>query len=255
MRLDLHTHYDHTRSFEEHIKFISALPLDGIGICSFGDIGYVKDIRERIENKLIIVGQEILCRPFHVIGLGLEETVASGLSVEESISNIRSQGGLAVIVHPLMGGNIYGRLKQLFRYDFDALEGYSSILAPLVLPNPLARMVARIKKVPAIAASDAHKLRYMGSSYIEVPDGDRDLSRIFDHVKKGEFTCTRRGYYDFEHYWTVICGIRCHHCNEKVAFHDESAERVCQICNSVEKNVLSCTNGHYICERCFFGIG
>ncbi|GAG75610.1 unnamed protein product, partial [marine sediment metagenome] len=48
----------------------------------------------------VIVAEEILTPHGEIMGMLLKETIPSGLSVEQTISQIRAQGGLVCIPHP-----------------------------------------------------------------------------------------------------------------------------------------------------------
>lgn len=102
--------------FHVHTRFSkdSLLPLfvlyRACRICGIGCVcitdhntidGAVK-FKEKYGSKGIdvVVGEEIFTGSGEVIGLYLTENIPAGLSVDETIKRIRSQGGLVIVPHP-----------------------------------------------------------------------------------------------------------------------------------------------------------
>jgi predicted metal-dependent phosphoesterase TrpH len=76
------------------------LGINCIAVADHNTIAGALKLREIAPFK-IIVAEEILTPAGEIMGLFLNEAVPKGLSPQETISQIRSQGGLVAIPHPL----------------------------------------------------------------------------------------------------------------------------------------------------------
>ena len=252
MKIDLHVHLDPTRSLEQNIDYLSSIPVDGVGLNGRRDIEYIKSIRNRVTNRMVIVGQEIFSESFHIIALGINTAIDYKLSTRDTISQIHSQGGIAIAAHPFLKvTNILRLLRNIDQYGFDAIEGFNGLLGPFIIPNYLARAASRIKNMPWISASDAHRLEHIGSSYIDIPcDNPNDTAQIFQLIKNGVFTARNKSYFHFESYKRAVLGVRCAICKERWVFMRGTSEMQCCICGEVGRTNLLCKNGHYECDKC-----
>lgn len=256
MKLDLHVHFDNRRSIKENVKYLSGLQIDGIGLCSFRDISYIKQVQEKLPNKIVIVGQEIFSESLHILALGINKIIVQGLTLKETMLAIRSQEALAILAHPVIQPaatvKFLGKIEQ---YGFDAVEGFNGLLGHLFIPNSIAQLVCRIKNIPWIAASDAHSLEYVGSSYIDIPcDNSADLKQVFRFIRNGEFLVRKKSYLHFRHFFRSFTGFRCALCNSRVIFGKEFYQLHCEICQELDRTNFVCKKGHYVCEACFLNI-
>ena len=120
----------------------------------------------------VIVGEEILTPHGEIMGMFLEETIPSGLSVEKTISRIRAQGGLVCIPHPFdkfrssaLSSNIIEEIVE----QIDIIEVFNSRILP---PQNSAKALAFASKYGLVksAGSDAHTLYEIGNAYVEMPE-------------------------------------------------------------------------------------
>jgi len=123
---------------------------------------------------------EISTASGHVIGLGITESVPAGMPVEETVDEIRSQGGIAVAPHPFDIRN--EGVKNEFS-KCDAVETFNSLNLTKI-ENMIAARKARRLRMPAVGGSDAHLLQALGATvnYIDASDADSALKKI----KKGK---------------------------------------------------------------------
>ena len=102
----MHTNYsDGTGSVEDVLAFAQDhTTLDVIAITDHDTIEGALRARELAERGNyrfeVIVGEEISTREGHMLALFLHDRVAPGQSIERSIEQVHSQGGLAVVAHP-----------------------------------------------------------------------------------------------------------------------------------------------------------
>jgi predicted metal-dependent phosphoesterase TrpH len=108
-----------------------------------------------------------------VIGLFLEELVPRGLSLRETIAEIRRQGGLVYVPHP------FDRLHAVPDYEhllpeveeIDAIEVFNARVALPAWNEEAARFAAKYR-LAAGAGSDSHVSQGLGSVKIRMRDFD-----------------------------------------------------------------------------------
>jgi hypothetical protein len=119
----------------------------------------------------IIVGEELSTRDGHLLALGIEQHIAPGLSMAESITAIHEQGGLAVAAHPLSRWVSSASLETLdaLASRLDGLEACNASFAGLG-SNVRAHSLNRARYgLAETGGSDAHTLEAIGSSYTAFP--------------------------------------------------------------------------------------
>jgi len=120
----------------------------------------------------VIIGQEILTPQGEIIGLFLEEGVPFGLPIEEAVSRIKAQGALACIPHPFdgfRGLRIDGKRLETLAKEIDVLEVFNA-RSPLLRYSTKAQAFAIKHNIPGTAGSDAHTIKEIGSTYVEMPE-------------------------------------------------------------------------------------
>lgn len=124
--------------------------------------------RYRVE---VIVGQEVESADGHILGLWTPHRINPGLSADETVRAIHTQGGLAVAAHPFAPrwwhkhGLCRGERTVYESTPFDGVEVANS--TPLLfLANFHARRFWRSNRdrLAATGGSDAHMLSAIGTS-------------------------------------------------------------------------------------------
>ena len=120
----------------------------------------------------VIVAEEILTPHGEIIGMFLKEGIPSGLSVEQTISQIKAQGGLVCIPHPFEVVGRFGlgsRVMEAVVEQIDIIEVFNS---RSLFPRSSAKALAFAEKygIPKSAGSDAHTAREVGNAYVEMPE-------------------------------------------------------------------------------------
>ena len=123
----------------------------------------------------VVVGEEIRTAQGELIGWFLSERIPAGLSVAETVSRIRAQGGLTYVPHP------FDPMRRPLQRDaltaaiaegwIVALEGFNAKTSLQHL-NVEAQTVACDAGLPVGAGSDAHDPSSIGAAYMEMPDFD-----------------------------------------------------------------------------------
>ena len=126
---------------------------------------------QKIAPFKIIVAEEIMTSEGELIGLFLTEEIPRGLSPEETIARIKSQGGLVNIPHPFGRWPLYNPKKLKtpeILSQLDIIEVFNS-RTPTPHSSTKAWQLARKFELPASAGSDAHTLGEIGRAYVEMP--------------------------------------------------------------------------------------
>ena len=108
-----------------------------------------------------------------VIGLFLEKKIPRGLTLAETVAEIKRQGGLVYVPHP------FDRMHAVPDYEHlldiveavDAIEVYNPRVAIGSFNEEAARFAAKYR-IPAGAGSDAHVAQGLGSVRVRMRDFD-----------------------------------------------------------------------------------
>jgi predicted metal-dependent phosphoesterase TrpH len=122
----------------------------------------------------VIVAEEVLTPVGEIMGLFLTEQVPKGLPPQETIAQIRIQGGLVGIPHPF-GRSPFWNANELISQEVlsqvDIIEAFNS-RTPFSSSIAKARKLALEQGKAASAGSDAHTLGEIGRAYVEMPEFD-----------------------------------------------------------------------------------
>jgi len=120
----------------------------------------------------VILAEEILTPHGEIMGMFLKETIPSGLSVEETISRIRAQGGLVNIPHPfeyIRHSSLNGKTVEEIVEHIDVMEVFNA-RSPFLANSAKAQAFAQKYGIAQSAGSDAHTLNEIGNAYVEMPE-------------------------------------------------------------------------------------
>ena len=190
---------------EKIVNRCREIGINCIAICDHGTAEGALRLRD-IAPFPVIVAEEILTPKGEIIGMFLEQTIPSGLSVDKTIAQIRSQGGLVCIPHPYdmfrqsaLRNNIIEEIAE----QIDIIEVFNS---RTLLPQNSAKALALALKygVAKSAGSDAHTLSEIGNAYVEMPEfnGKDDFLQA---LEKGNISGHRTNpFIHFASVWTRL---------------------------------------------------
>jgi predicted metal-dependent phosphoesterase TrpH/glycosyltransferase involved in cell wall biosynthesis len=172
--VDLHMHTDHSYDCETPVEVLlaeaRARGLGAIAVTDHNEISGAHAARERADGIAVIVGEEVkTADQGEVIGLFIEEKIPRGMTLQETIAEIKRQGGLVYVPHP------FDRLHSVPDYehllgvldDVDAIEVFNPRVAISEFNDEAARFAAKYR-IPAGAGSDAHVPQGLGSVRIRM---------------------------------------------------------------------------------------
>ncbi len=141
-----------------------------------------KDARKASKKQglVFIPSLEVSTSRGHLIGMGVQEMVGRGLSVEETVEKIRDQGGIAIAPHP------FDLRSEGIGEEFlkcDAAEIFNSLNLSRI-ENMLSERRAIKAGMPAVGGSDAHCPGMLGltANHIDAEDAEG----VIRMIKKGK---------------------------------------------------------------------
>jgi glycosyltransferase involved in cell wall biosynthesis len=176
--VDLHMHTDHSYDCATPVEVLLAEArgkgLGAIAVTDHNEISGAHEARAKTDGVKVIVAEEIkTAEQGEVIGLFIEEKIPRGLTLPETIGEIKRQGGLVYVPHP------FDRLHSVPDYEhllpvldeIDAIEVFNARVAISEFNDEAARFAAKYR-IPAGAGSDAHVPQGLGSVRIRMRDFD-----------------------------------------------------------------------------------
>jgi glycosyltransferase involved in cell wall biosynthesis len=174
--VDLHMHTDHSYDCATPVEVLlaeaRARGLGAIAVTDHNEISGAHEAREKAVGVKVIVAEEVkTANQGEVIGLFIEEKIPRGLTLEETIAEIKRQGGLVYVPHP------FDRLHSVPDYEHlltvldqvDAIEVFNPRIAISEFNEEAVRFAAKYR-IPAGAGSDAHVPQGLGSVRIRMRD-------------------------------------------------------------------------------------
>jgi glycosyltransferase involved in cell wall biosynthesis len=176
--VDLHMHTDHSSDCATPVEVLLATAreqgLGAIAVTDHNEVSGALEARAKADGVKVIVGEEVkTASQGEVIGLFIESKIPRGMSMAETVAEIKRQGGLVYVPHP------FDRLHSVPDYehlltildDVDAIEVFNPRVAIGAFNDEAARFAAKYRIV-AGAGSDSHVAQGLGSVRIRMRDFD-----------------------------------------------------------------------------------
>jgi predicted metal-dependent phosphoesterase TrpH/glycosyltransferase involved in cell wall biosynthesis len=176
---DLHMHTDHSPDCATPVPVLLETARErGLGAIAVTDHNEVsgaleaRELADGMDGFQVIVAEEVkTAEQGEVIGLFIEEKIPRGMSMAETIAEIRRQGGLVYVPHP------FDRLHSVPDYEhlldvvdeIDILEVFNPRIAFSAFNEEAERFAAKYRIVPG-AGSDSHVTQGLGSVRIRVSE-------------------------------------------------------------------------------------
>jgi glycosyltransferase involved in cell wall biosynthesis len=180
IEVDLHMHTDHSNDCATPVDVLLSTARDmGLGAIAVTDHNEISGAHEARAKAAeygvkVIIGEEVkTADQGEVIGLFIEERIERGMTLAETIAEIRRQGGLVYVPHP------FDRMHSVPDYehmlavvgDIDAIEVFNPRIA-IPAFNEEAVRFARKYRIVGGAGSDSHVAQGLGSVRIGMRDFD-----------------------------------------------------------------------------------
>jgi hypothetical protein len=178
IHVDLHMHTDHSPDCATPVDTLldtaKRVGLGAIAITDHNEISGALEARDRADGIKVIVAEEVkTADQGEVIGLFIEEKIPRGMTLQETIAEIRRQGGLVYVPHPFDRMHAVPDYEHLLDVveDIDAMEVFNPRVAWAAFNEEAARFAAKYRIV-AGAGSDSHVAQGLGSVKIRMRDFD-----------------------------------------------------------------------------------
>jgi hypothetical protein len=186
-RFDLHMHSrfspDSTVAPEEMVRVALARGLAGIAITDHNSVGGSLRAREVAPKGFIAVrATEVSASTGHVIALGIDQPIPRDLPPTEAVERVRALGGFASVAHPLRVWSGVGE-PEARRMAADSVETVNG--RTILRHNLRAAAIARDRKLPVTAGSDAHEVVNVGRAYVVVEDRVESEEQLLEALRKG----------------------------------------------------------------------
>ncbi len=163
------------------------------------------------KDVLVVRGQEVATKQGHllVLGLGYEVHLKNSASLEDTLKKARNNNGIIIADHPFYmegTGNYLEKNLNLLKY-FDAIEVHNGESAFGLPVGPFSRnanekaqeFYSMIKKdythLGAIASSDGHSIKEIGSSWTEIDKPERNKNFIYslrDYIRNTDLETRKK---------------------------------------------------------------
>ncbi len=176
--VDLHMHTDHSHDCATPVEVLLATAkaqgLGAIAVTDHNEISGALDAQAKADGIKVIVGEEVkTASQGEVIGLFLTEKIERGMTLAETIAEIKRQGGIVYVPHP------FDRMHSVPDYEHllgvldevDAIEIFNPRIAFKPFNDEAVRFAAKYRIVGG-AGSDSHVAAGLGSVRIRMRDFD-----------------------------------------------------------------------------------
>jgi hypothetical protein len=176
--VDLHMHTDHSHDCATPVEVLiaeaRARGLGAIAITDHNEISGAKEAVAKADGIKVIVAEEVkTADQGEVIGLFIKEKIERGMTLQETVDEIKRQGGLVYVPHPFDRMHSVPDYEHLLTVvdDVDAIEVFNPRVAIAEFNEEAVRFAAKYR-IPAGAGSDAHVTQGLGSVRIRMRDFD-----------------------------------------------------------------------------------
>jgi len=199
LKADLHLHSFYSPdSFLSPKKIIEVCHKKGINCLAITDHNEIKGALEvkKLAPFKVIVAEEIETKEGEIIGFFLKERIKPYLSPEETILEIKKQGGLVAIPHPFdyLRRNIIK--KEALRRIIDQVDMIEIFNSGNIfnISNQKAEDLCRSYSKAPYAGSDAHTPFEIGSTSTELDDFNVSAEFLVN-LKKAKFIKSKSPYW------------------------------------------------------------
>jgi hypothetical protein len=178
--VDLHMHTDHSSDCATPVEVLLATARErGLGAIAVTDHNEISGALQAARQAAaagvkVIVGEEVkTAEQGEVIGLFIKRKIPRGMTMAETVAEIKRQGGIVYVPHPfdrLHAVPDYEHLLPMIA-DIDAIETFNPRVAIDTFNEEAVRFAAKYN-IAAGAGSDSHVPQGLGSVRLRMRDFD-----------------------------------------------------------------------------------
>jgi len=178
--VDLHMHTDHSPDCATPVEVLLATARErGLGAIAVTDHNEISGALEAARQAAaagvkVIVGEEVkTASQGEVIGLFIKRKIPRGMTLAETIAEIKRQGGVVYVPHPFDRMHAVPDYEHLLPIlaDVDAIETFNPRVAIDTFNEEAVRFAAKYN-IAAGAGSDSHVSQGLGSVRLRMHDFD-----------------------------------------------------------------------------------
>jgi hypothetical protein len=198
IRVDLHSHtrysFDSSMPPEVLVDRCVRRGIGALAVTEHNNIDGALAVQQIAPFK-VIIAEEIKTNQGEIIGLFLKQPIPRGLTPEETVARIKSQGGLAAIPHPFdrfrSGSAIKRRALESVADDIDIMEAFNC-RTTLLRDSERAEAFGREHGMALGVGSDSHTPFEIGGGYVEMEDFDlRSPQDFLAKLREGTIVAQR----------------------------------------------------------------
>ena len=191
--VDLHMHTDHSHDCATPVEVLMATArekgLGAIAVTEHNEISGAQAaaaLSEEYGVKVILAEEVKTASQGEVIGLFIKEKIPRGMTLEETVAEIKRQGGLVYVPHPFDRMHAVPDYEHLLGIieDIDAIEVFNPRVAFSAFNEEAVRFAAKYR-IPAGAGSDAHVAQGLGTARVRMRDFDGP-QEFLESLREGE---------------------------------------------------------------------
>jgi len=193
--MDLHLHtwgsWDCLSDPEEVLERAEREGLGRIAITDHNRLHVALEMAERHPDR-VIPGEEVkTAEGVDVIGLYLHREIPKGTPAADTCRLIREQGGIVYLPHPYASGKGgSGRLAEQLANELDVVEAFNGRLHDSARDRRAADLADRHALLRG-AGSDAHTVREVGRTWIELPFHPNEPRALLEALRQGKIHGTK----------------------------------------------------------------
>ena len=193
--VDLHMHTDHSHDCATPVEVLLATAREqGLGAIAVTDHNVITGALEAQAKaaefgvKIILAEEVKTADQGEVIGLFIEEHISRGMTLAETVAEIKRQGGLVYVPHPFDRMHAVPDYEHLLGIvdDIDAIEVYNPRVAIGSFNEEAERFAAKYR-ILAGAGSDSHVAPGLGSVRVRMADFDGP-QEFLEALREAEIT-------------------------------------------------------------------
>lgn len=178
--VDLHMHTDHSHDCATPVEVLLETArekgLGAIAITEHNEISGAKAAAEIADGygvKVILAEEVKTADQGEVIGLFIKEKIPRGMTLAETVAEIRRQGGLVYVPHPFDRMHSVPDYENLLSIvdEIDLIEVFNPRVAFDAFNEEAVRFAGKYR-IPAAAGSDAHVAQGLGTARVRMKDFD-----------------------------------------------------------------------------------
>lgn len=200
LKADFHSHtiysYDCCTTVEQLIRRCQKVGITCLAVTDHNEIDGAFRVRDKAPFK-VIVGEEIFSAGGEIIGLFLTRKIQPGLPFRATMEEIKNQGGLVYLPHPVSGIRKSKLSMEDVRTNADLIDIVELHNSRTIVRGEeemewVRRFIHEKEKVIA-AASDAHSIWEFGNVFVEMEDFEtkeeflKSLSKAHIKFKKSDY--------------------------------------------------------------------